>query len=173
MEKPHQFHSKWQTVVKNSLCDFYLSECLKAWHFRATRVQRSQKIRKSLSIGIIQPKRATFSENFYTNLERYCLMRDSFECSWLIKEWSDFKGSLYTYWHLKGPIMIIIIKKNFKLLFLISKRGLHIFLQCFFFLFHCFSEVLVLSYEKSPSEVSLHNEFNFLICFLSFFLKNA
>lgn len=62
VEKPHQFHSKWQTVVKNSLCDFYLSECMKAWYFRATMVQRSQKIRKSLSIGIIQPKKASFSE---------------------------------------------------------------------------------------------------------------
>lgn len=64
---------------------------------------------------------------------------------------------------------MIIIKKTLKLLFLISKRGLHIFLQCFFFLFHCFSEVLVLSYEKSPSEVSLHNELNFFSLFSLFF----
>ncbi len=149
MEKPHQFHSKWQTVVKNSLCDFYLSECLKAWHFRATRVQRSQKIRKSLSIGIIQPKRATFSENFYTNLERYCLMRDSFECSWQIKECFDFKGSLYTYWHLKGPIIIIIIKKLKVALSYNQERATH-FSSMFFFslslFFWSFGPVL---WEKS------------------------
>ncbi len=49
---------QWSKIA----CVTYLSECMKAWYFRATMVQRSQKIRKSLSIGIIQPKKASFSE---------------------------------------------------------------------------------------------------------------
>lgn len=50
-----------------------------------------------------------------------------------------------------------------------QERATHISSMIFFLLFHCFSEVLVLSYEKSPSEVSLHNELNFFSLFSLFF----
>lgn len=73
-----------------------------------------------------------------------------------------------TYWHLKGPTAIPFWSSTF----FKAREGLHIltFFPLSRFLFRGFGPVFE---KKSPSEVSIHNEETFLLCFpfVVFFLS--